>query len=402
MEVDNSYYKKIIYKKNAFDDLKTYIKLNYSNKKILLISTKSIPAENVTEILNALFMGSENVNHFISKNGFNETELSTIKKTISSDAYSLLISFGGGRCCDVTKYFAGLFGIPYVVCPSQATSLAYFSNYCINPFDASKSFYAEMPVKIFIQEGIIKNSNCYTNINGLAFLNSLRAVYVEGVLNDVEKERYVFLGLEKLFKKLEDEQTNILVCNEDSNLVLMDLFIDFGFFISALNKDEYYLINMINNYHKLSMSEFCWIGKKMLLCAMSILSLMKHYLELNSFKIFEKPDYDKISKNIKNGQIFQKRLKNNAYFSSFLQKSYLKKELIGRRDVIYKIICIEILKINEFCKKVKSVYKFGIEIEDNFNTLAAALSITPFLSGNNCLVDYIAGSGILNCFLNLA
>ena len=50
-----AYYKNIIYKKNAFDDLKTYIKLNYSRKNILLVSTKSIQPEDVTSILNSLF-----------------------------------------------------------------------------------------------------------------------------------------------------------------------------------------------------------------------------------------------------------------------------------------------------------------------------------------------------------
>ena len=35
-------------------DLKTYIKLNYNNKKILLVSTKSVPAEDVTNILNLI------------------------------------------------------------------------------------------------------------------------------------------------------------------------------------------------------------------------------------------------------------------------------------------------------------------------------------------------------------
>ena len=66
--MENSYYKRIVYKKNAFDDLKTYIKLNFLGKNILLVSTKSVPAENVTEVLNALFSGTENVAHFVSRN----------------------------------------------------------------------------------------------------------------------------------------------------------------------------------------------------------------------------------------------------------------------------------------------------------------------------------------------
>ena len=193
MEVDNEYYKKIIYKKNAFADLKTYIKINYANKNIILVSSKSVPSEDVTSVLNALFCGSEKVSHFVCRENFKISELDLLNKKITSEEPHLLVALGAGRVCDVVKFFASKYKKPYIVCPTLATTLAYFSAYCVNPYDAKKSFYAKFPNKVFIQETIIKNSSLYSNINGLCFLNAFRCVYAEGVDMSSDKDKYIYL-----------------------------------------------------------------------------------------------------------------------------------------------------------------------------------------------------------------
>ena len=401
MEIDNSYYKKIIYKKNAFEDVKTYIKLNYTNKRILLVSTKSVPAENVTQLLNSLFCGSENVSHFVSRQNFVKEELESLKDRLCGGNFDLLVAFGGGKCCDSVKYFASIFGLPYIVCPTVATSLAYFSNYCINPYDPSKSFYAEFPNKIFIQEQIIKDSNCYTNIEGLCFLNSLGAVYAEGVARDEEKERYIFMGLEKVLNKLQSEQTNILLCSEDSNLVLMDLFIDFGFYIGLLNREEYYLFNMFCIYEKLlnNQNEYGMSGKKMLLCAKAILYTLKNYIELNSLHCLEKNNYLNVAELLKLNNISYKILKNNKFFVNIEEKASIKREFLENKENNYKLIIQQLSRIKEFAKKVRSVFKYGIEIQDSTKNVFNALAITPYIYNSCYMVNILAGSGILNCFL---
>lgn len=402
MEIDNSYYKKIIYKKNAFEDIKTYVKLNFCNKNILLVSSKSVPAENVTQLLNSLFCGSELVSHFVSRQNFCNAELDMLKDRLCSSQFNLIVAFGGGKLCDVVKYFAYSLGIPYIVCPTCATSLAYFSNYCINPYNPSKSFYANMPNKIFIQEQIIKNSNCYTNISGLCFLHSLRAIYVEGIITDEEKERYVFMGLEKTFNKLEQEQTNILLCGEDSNLVLMDLFIDFGFFIGLLNKEEYYLFNMYCVYEQMGMhqEQKNLSGKKMLLCAKTLLSMFKRFIEINSAKCLEKNNYEKVAKLLKKYDIYYKKIKNNTYFNNFCLKTSKKREYLDNKENYYNLINLQIKKIKEFCQMVKSVYKKGIELLDNDVNIFNSLVIAPYIYNGNILIDMITHSGILNAFLS--
>lgn len=397
MECENGYYKKIVYKKSAFEDLKTYLKLHYNNKNICIISTKSIPSEETTKLINAVLCGSEKVSHFVSINDFTLKEIEKFQNKIKNGGFDLLISFGGGKCCDVVKYFADVFKLPYIVCPTSASSIAYFSSYCVNPIDSNNSFYASEPKKIFIQESVIKSSNCNLNINGLCFLHSLRAVYLEACTINLENERYILAGLEKLFKKLESEQTNILLCNEDSNLVLMDLLIDFGFFIEMLGKD-YYLFKCYEVYnHICNMKEYSYCGRVMLLCAKTVMSILKGYIELNSVKIFEMPNFREISDLLEKEQISYKNIKNSTFFYDFMKKVYVKKEYFELKEGIYKLICSQILKINEFCNRVKSVYKYGINIEEEYKTLTNSIKITPYIYSGTNMINLMVGSGILNC-----
>ncbi|MBE7074984.1 MAG: iron-containing alcohol dehydrogenase family protein [Clostridiales bacterium] len=400
MEINHTYYKKIIYKKNAFEDIKTYIKLNFNNKNILLVSTKSVQAEDVTCLLNSLFCGSENVCHFVSRQNFEKSELDLLNNKLISGKYNLLVAFGGGKCCDVVKYFASIIGVPYIVCPTVATSLAYFSNYCINPYDSTKSFYADFPAKIFIQEQIIKGSSCYFNLQGLCFIHSLRALYLEGIMRDNEKERYIFMGLEKVFAKLEYEQTNILLCGEDSNLVLMDLLIDFGFWIGLLNREEYYLFNMFNNLENLDeKAQKEMSGKKMLLCAKSILLLMQKYIELNSVYCLEKNNFQNLAILLKSNKIEYKLLKNNIFFNNFNKKVAIKHQFLLNKETEYKMISTQLLKIKEFANKVRMLFKTGIEMTSDISCVFKALAITPFIYNSSSNINIIANSGVLNCFM---
>lgn len=397
---DATYYKNIVYKKNAFEDLKTYVKLNYANKNILLVSTKSIPAEDVTKILNALFCGTEEVSHFISRCNFDKRELCLLSDKIVKNKFSLIIAFGGGKTTDVVKYFSYIHHIPYIVCPTMASSMSYFTNYCINPFDSCKSFYANFPSRVFIQESIIKSATCCSNINGLAFLHSFRSVYIEGAAENIEKQKFILLGLEKLFAKLDCEQLNILLCGEDSNLVLMDLFIDFGFFLSMLNLEDYLLINMFCVYNSITEEQKEYAGKRMLLCAKSIIAVLERYVSLNSVLVLEKCNYVRVAEELEKNQITYQMLKGNYYFNKLDENVYKKRKYLQDREEILKIVASQMLSINKFSSAVKSVFRFGIDVDDDFNKLAKSLCLSSYISDNNYLVNLVTGSGILNALIN--
>lgn len=203
--------------------------------------------------------------------------------------------------------------------------------------------------------------------------------------------------MEKLFNKLEAEQSSILICNEDSNLILMDLLIDFGFFIDMLGKD-YYLFKSFAIYESMrNMSIHSCCGQEILLHSRMILVLVKNFLELGSVKMIEVPNFQEVSNIIENNNISHQKLKKFAYFSNFMQKPYIKKNILCNREGVYKLVCSQILKINNFCKNVKCVYRRGIEIEEDCANLMQAVKVAPYLCCENNLINLIAGSGILNC-----
>ena len=384
MDVENLYYKKIIYKKNAFLDMQTYVKLNFNNKKILLITSKSVPSEETSRVMNVLMSASECVYCYVAKNNFNNAELEKLQGKIYREKYDLFVALGAGRCCDVCKYFAFKNNVPYVVCPTLATSMSYFTNYCLNPYDMSDGFYANMPIKIFIQESLIRGASFYSNVMGLCFLNSIRAVYVEGVCSNISERNIIFKDMEKLFKKLEYEQTSILLCDEDANLTLMDLFIDFGFLIAKLNKNDYFLFNFYKIYAHYS-QKVGMAGVLMLLCSKIILTLYKKYLKIDAVRCFELPRVEIIKNIVKKDKICGQIVKNNRYYENFIQKNKMNENV----DVFCDVVQEQYKKMRSFCNSVKNVYKLGLEVGGDYGELMKAMVLALYMGGNNYLTDLI-------------
>lgn len=241
MNIGDAYYKKISYKKNTYEDLKLYLKMYHSYKNVMFISTKSCPISAVTSIVNAITYADCNFKHICVQNNFDSSELSEIKSEFLKSEYHLIVGLGGGKACDICKFFADMCGISYVFSPTIPSSLAYFSKFCVNPFDASKSFYAKSPEKIFISETIIKEINkpvfdyCFANFLSYKFVvNDLVLVDSLEYSSKIDKVNKIFTRLkEELFQ---NEQ-------EENNLVLMDLFIDLGYELIDFDIQNCSLIN---------------------------------------------------------------------------------------------------------------------------------------------------------------
>ena len=51
MELNDEYYSKIVYKKNAFNDLMVDLKVYYFGKRVLFLSTKGVSSKHITEVV---------------------------------------------------------------------------------------------------------------------------------------------------------------------------------------------------------------------------------------------------------------------------------------------------------------------------------------------------------------
>lgn len=395
--MENSYYKKIIYKKNAIDDLKTFIKINYAHKRVLCVLDDNVLPEEHSVVLNALCKGADNVGHFCAKENFCRRELDLLSKKIVSGKYDVLVSVGGEMACESCKFFAWRYNLAFVVCPTKASSFMYFLNFCINPYDANKSFYANSPDGVFISEDFIKQSNLFTNINGLCFLNSLRAVLAETAIVGEEEYDFFVAGLKKLFIKLDEESVNILLCSEDANLTLMDLLIDFGFFAQNVNLDCFYLFKMFMLCRSLNGEKECF-GKELLVCSKMILGVFAECLRLGFDKKIEMPNYSLLEKMLKKTKINSKNVKNAQYFNG-LGLNFAKFNKKVKKDENINLVVDCLYEIKRFCASVKNVYKGGIEVGGELSNFLNGLALSPYISGGGELLDVLAGCGVLNSFL---
>ena len=63
------------------------------------------------------------------------------------------------------------------------------------------------------------------------------------------------------------------------------------------------------------------------------------------------------------------------------------------------MICEQLRRISEFSKKVRSVYKYGIEVQSDIENIYKALAVTPYIYDSGNMVNMFANSGLLNSFL---
>ena len=72
---------------------------------------------------------------------------------------------------------------------------------------------------------------------------------------------------------------------------------------------------------------------------------------------------------------------------------------MANKENNYRLINQQLIQVKEFSKKVRFVYKYGIEIQDDINYLFKALAVAPYIYKSDNLINMLVGSGVLNCFL---
>src|SRR5574344_75620 len=132
--------KDIIYKKNALGELGNYLSEQYFEKNILIITTRKLVGIYLTEIMNSVCQSKSSFKSFVAKNGFSTEEMGQISEMLTCENFDLILVFGSNRATNVAKYYSSIFSLPLIVCPSACSTLSYFNNICINPYDETRSF----------------------------------------------------------------------------------------------------------------------------------------------------------------------------------------------------------------------------------------------------------------------
>ena len=399
MENNEDFYSKIVYKKNAFSDLMIDLKVYYRQKRVAFISTKGVSSKFITEVVNALSVAGCEFYQFIAKHHFDAKELDILSNMFIEKQFDLVVVLGAGKATDVAKYFANVFNVPYIVCPTAPSNIAFFSKLCVNPYDSSRSFFADEPERIYISEVCIKKAPRQLVKQGVCFVLSFYEFIVASMIDNIlfDKNNDVS-GIRKVLEKLQKNITDILTGDDDAKLQLMDYIIDIGFFFRNYNFFNLSCYNLYFILEKISIENNKQIGagEALLVCSKILLECYKTLFVQKNIELYDFPNYEKIAKKVEKYGIFCKKINNFAYFNKICEN----KQLFERLNNLKEEFCYQcqkrmqelknnLLKLNQYsqssnCDKI------------NLNYCLEAISILPFISNNNYIVSVMGGLGIFN------
>ena len=399
MELNDEYYSKIVYKKNAFNDLMVDLKVYYFGKRVLFLSTKGVSSKHITEVVNSLSLARCEFVQFISKHHFDNAELKTISDLCLQNMFDLIVVLGSGKSVDVAKYFANVFNVPYFVCPTAPTNISYFSKLCVNPYDSTRSFYADEPERIYISEMVIKKTPKHLIKQGICFILSFYEYIVSvGIDNILFDKNVDTTGVKKVISKTENELDDLLTGDDDAKLSLMDFLIDLGYhfrdadFFAMSNYNLFFVLNKISAEQEKNIG----CGEMMLVCSKMLIESYKKLFAQKTVKRLIFPDYEKIAKKVKKFNIFAKKINNFLFFDEICEN----KKLLERINNLKEEFCFQCTKrgaelalsLDKVAKYNKFTYGDKLDIDNCFE----AMSVVPFVTKNNFLVSLIGGIGMLN------
>lgn len=396
---DNS--SKIVYKKNAFCELKEDLSKYYYGKNVLIITTKSLINGYLTEIMNSVSLAGCSFKHFVAKNNFSKGELIKLSEMLTQENFDLYIVFGAGRATNVTKYFANIFCVPYMVCPSACSSLAYFNNICINPYDSTRSFVCDEPECIYICEGVIKTVPRKLVKQGIFLIMSLEELLtmasIENILFDEHKD---YGDINKIILKLSNELKCIMSGDDEGKLILMDTLIDLS---KAMKNIDVFKTSLFNLYCILQKmfeenDELVGCGETFLLASSTLMRCYKNLFSQKTIKQLELPNFPKIVKNIEKYSIFYKKINNFAYFSDILSKKELLVRLNNLKEEFLYQTNKRLDEQNEMLNIIKRYDNVFTYQTPQIKSVFGAVGMLPFVSENNYVVSLMGGLGMFNYF----
>ncbi len=399
--MENEFYDRIVYRKNAFLELKEYLSQNFNGKKVLLISTKSLVNPHLTEIMNMISVSGCNFKHYIAKNNFSNFELKQISELLTLENFDLYVVFGAGRATMVTKYFANIFCVPYIVCPSACSNSSFFSNICINPYDSTRSFKCDYPQKIFINESVIKTMPRKLLKQGVFFIMAIEEMLAMSTIENILFDKHNDMSqINKITTKLQKEIKGIMSGDVDSKLILTDIIIDLSYELDKVDIFKSATFNLYTIMQKifLNSSEITGSGEIYLLASKTLLLCYKNLFMQKKIKQLELPNFPKIVKNIEKYSIFYKKINNFAYFNEILSK----KELLTRLNNLKEEFLYQCNKrieeqdnLLDVVKNYDDIFTYQTPLLSDVFT---AVKVLPYVCENNFIVDLMGGLGLVNAF----
>lgn len=392
MDLENDFYKRIVYRKNAIDELSSYIKFYQKHKSILYISDNNNDYSN--QIL-AQIAGSGNAFKFClldSSLSYNEIKLLQEK----AKDVKLIIGFVGGENTNLIKYLAKANDASYIFIPTSPCSTYYFLPYYYSPINKITAYKTQYATRIFVDERIIKNCSRRLVLNGLemflAYFEQYFCLMCDNKLNEY-KETFTFSKVLSRF-----EEIFALYKNEEKEapLVLMDNLIELAFITKDFDFNEIGFSNLANLFisnkflfkENLSFESFCLISADLLL------NMYKQMFLTDKIKILGIPNYDDVARLIDKYKVVTGTFKGIEYYKDNIREK-MNKLNEHKLEIIENLESI-IKTVKRNSKNISKVKGTKIITTFSLDECYDSIKMLPYIFTNNDLLDVVGGSGILN------
>ena len=207
-------------------------------------------------------------------------------------------------------------------------------------------------------------------------------------------------NISELLGQLKKELKNIMSMDADSKLKLMDILIDVAYNLTKVDIFSNSVFNLYAIMQKVfeKNGEVIYSGECYLLSSRALLLMYINFFKQKNIKRLQMPNIPKIVKNIKNNEIFAKKLNNLPFFDKILTK----KDLITRINNLkeeFLFQCknhlVEQDKMQDIIKSYDNIITLPVPQIDNVFT---AMSVLPYVAQNNFVVSLIASTGYTNVF----
>ncbi|MEG1751843.1 MAG: iron-containing alcohol dehydrogenase [Clostridia bacterium] len=379
MDINSCFCKRIIFKKNAIEELYNYLRFIFPAQRVLLLSTP-LPMEKFGEqIINTIKKSKNNFNICTLKSTTDKNNIQKLKKIIKE--IEIIVAFGSGKLCNIAKQVATETNCKLIVIPSQITSIFPFVNYYSPQEDSIIYKKSIIPQKIILDEKILLSATKQSFNELKIYVSCFAEILIENELQNF-KGQALINNFE--LKNILTKNALLNEWSEDEKLSAIDLTIELSYLMQNISPNKIGL----NNFAKMLEQQFPQkpFYELLLISAKVLSTALKKVFEQNKICLMF-PNYENIAQLILSLKITPQMQKKKIFFENVLDSYQLTYKI---NKFKHDLFIFSNLVINNFLINKKNIT--DIQTDDCLNNL----KILPFIFENNFAIDMLAVSGLLN------
>lgn len=388
MNLQDAYYERIIYKKNAVGELETILAGDFKGKKVFFLSGRTAYKKFGTFVVNEINRsGSEFIFKFVDDT-VNRNEIEDL--IIEAQKCKVIVALGGGSVCDIAKYIASKANLEYIMVVSYPTTCAYFTPYAFvineNLCDVEMCKYAH---KILIDENFIIKSNDEGFESGKKFVLCFWEVVLNMEINNLLFEKkYSSANLKLVLAKLKDNLEYMNKNKAEGKLLLMDILVDLGKITCELDMSYWsgLFLSMLLKYSgaikTTSFGSLCQTATKILF------ESYKKFFGLKKIDIYSFLDLESLANSLS-----YMRINVNTVKLKNIKNIRQNKQLFLKINAVKNQISCLITKCFEemTCEGIKREH--GLV---DLSKCIMSFNILPYIYDCSCITNILSSSGLIS------